>query len=95
MGEKVLAGPELIQITHDKIHMIRERMKASQDRQKSYMDRRKRPIEFSVGDMVMVKVSPWRGVLRFRNQRKLNPRFVGPFKVLECIWKQPYRLDLP
>ncbi|KAJ9562454.1 hypothetical protein OSB04_007614 [Centaurea solstitialis] len=94
-GEKILAGPELIQITHDKIHIIRERMKAAQDRQKSYVDRRKRPIEFSVGDMVMLKVSPWRGVLRFRKQGKLTPRFIGPFKVLERIGKQAYRLELP
>ncbi|KAJ9544514.1 hypothetical protein OSB04_024221 [Centaurea solstitialis] len=57
MGEKILVGPELIQITHDKIQIIRERMKVAQDRQKSYADRRKRPIEFSVGDMVMLKVS--------------------------------------
>ncbi|KAJ9567039.1 hypothetical protein OSB04_003005 [Centaurea solstitialis] len=94
-GEKILAGPELIQITHDKIQIIRERMKAAQDRQKSYADRRKRPIEFSVGDMVMLKVSPWRGVLRFRKQGKLSPRFIGPFKILERIGKQAYRLELP
>ncbi|KAJ9547084.1 hypothetical protein OSB04_019627 [Centaurea solstitialis] len=87
MGEKILAGLELIQITHDKIQIIRERMKAAQDRQK--------PIEFSVGDMVMLKVSPWRGVLRFRKQGKLTQRFIGPFKVLGHIGKQAYRLELP
>ncbi|KAJ9561902.1 hypothetical protein OSB04_007062 [Centaurea solstitialis] len=70
--EKILAGPELIQITHDKIQIIRERMKAAQDRQKSYADRSKRPIEFSVGDVVMLKVLPWRGVLRFRKQEELT-----------------------
>ncbi|KAJ9544996.1 hypothetical protein OSB04_024703 [Centaurea solstitialis] len=93
--EKILAGPELTQITHDKIQIIRERMKAAQDRQKSYADRRRRPIEFSIGDMVMLKVSPWRGVLRFLKQGKLSPQFIGPFKILERIGKQAYRLELP
>ena len=87
-GEKVLAGPELIRI-------IRERIKAAQDRQKSYTDRGKRPVEFSVGDMVMLKVSPWRGMFRFRKEGKLRPQFIGPFKVLERIGKQAYRLELP
>ncbi|KAJ9546759.1 hypothetical protein OSB04_019302 [Centaurea solstitialis] len=87
-GEKILAGPELIQITHDKIRVIRERMKAAQDRQKSYADKRRRPIEFYVGDMVMLKVSPWKGVLRFGKQGKLSPRF-------ERVGKQAYRLELP
>ncbi|KAI3746046.1 hypothetical protein L6452_08464 [Arctium lappa] len=95
MGEKTLAGPELVQITHDKILIIRERMKAAQDRQKSYADRRRRPIEFSVGDMVMLKVSPWKGVLRFKKHGKLSPRFIGPFKILERVGKQAYRLELP
>ncbi|KAJ9544983.1 LOW QUALITY PROTEIN: hypothetical protein OSB04_024690 [Centaurea solstitialis] len=94
-GEKILAGPELIQITHDKIRVIRERMKAAQHRQKSYADKRRRPIEFFVGDMVMLKVSPWKGVLRFGKQGKLSPRFVGPFKILERVGKQAYRLELP
>ncbi|KAJ9537587.1 hypothetical protein OSB04_030320 [Centaurea solstitialis] len=94
-GEKVLAGPEIIQITHDKIQVIRERMKAAQDRQKSYADKRRRPIEFTVGDMVMLKVSPWKGILRFGKQGKLSPRFVGPFKIMERIGKQAYRLELP
>ncbi|KAJ9539087.1 hypothetical protein OSB04_031820, partial [Centaurea solstitialis] len=77
-GEKILAGPELIEITHDKIRVIRERMKVAQDRQKSYADKRRRPIEFFVGDM-----------------GKLSPRFVGPFKILERVGKQAYRLELP
>ncbi|KAI3685830.1 hypothetical protein L6452_35090 [Arctium lappa] len=94
-GEKILAGPELVQITHDKIQVIRERMKVAQDRQKSYADCRRRPIEFSVGDLVMLKVSPWKGVLRFKKHGKLSPRFIGPFKILERIGKQAYRLELP
>ncbi|XP_024965891.1 uncharacterized protein LOC112506094 [Cynara cardunculus var. scolymus] len=71
-GEKVLARPEMIQITHDKIQVIRERMKAAQDRQKSYANNRRRPIEFTVSDMVMLKVSPWKGILRFGKQEELS-----------------------
>ncbi|XP_024995869.1 uncharacterized protein LOC112529022 [Cynara cardunculus var. scolymus] len=70
-------------------------MKATQDRQKSYADKRRRPIQFEVGDMVMLKVSPWKGILRFGKKGKLSPCFVGPFKILECIGKQAYRLELP
>ncbi|XP_024964155.1 uncharacterized protein LOC112504446 [Cynara cardunculus var. scolymus] len=67
-SEKVLVGPEMIQITHDKIQVIRERIKDAQDRQKSYADNRRRPIEFTMGDMVMLKLSPWKGILRFGKQ---------------------------
>jgi hypothetical protein len=94
-GEKLLVGPELIQDTNDKIRVVRERMKTAQDRQKSYADKRRRPIEFSVGDFVMLKVSPWKGIMRFGKKGKLSPRFVGPFKILERVGKQAYRLELP
>ncbi|XP_024964673.1 uncharacterized protein LOC112504950 [Cynara cardunculus var. scolymus] len=92
--EKILVGPELVQITHDKIQVIRERMKAAQNRQKSYVDHRRRPIEFLVQDLVMLNVSLWRGVLRFRKKGKLSPRFIGPFKIVERVKKQAYRLEL-
>ncbi|XP_024962030.1 uncharacterized protein LOC112502372 [Cynara cardunculus var. scolymus] len=70
-------------------------MKIAQDRQKSYANKRRRPIQFEVGDMVMLKVSPWKGILRFGKKAKLSLCFVGPFKILECIGKQAYRLELP
>ncbi|XP_024964254.1 uncharacterized protein LOC112504540 [Cynara cardunculus var. scolymus] len=69
-------------------------MKAAQDRQKLYANHRRKPIEFSAGDLVMLKVSPWRGVLRFRKQGKLSPRFIEPLKILELVGKQAYRLEL-
>ncbi|GJS87600.1 putative reverse transcriptase domain-containing protein [Tanacetum coccineum] len=62
---------------------IKDRLKAARDRQKSYADRRRKPLEFSVGDHVLVKVSPWKGVVRFRKNGKLAPRFVGPFENIE------------
>ncbi|GJU99005.1 putative reverse transcriptase domain-containing protein [Tanacetum coccineum] len=64
---------------------IKQRMQAARDRQKSYADLKRKPMEFQVGDKVMLKVSPWKGVVRFGKRGKLNPRYVGPFKVLEKI----------
>ncbi|GJU64494.1 hypothetical protein Tco_1246329 [Tanacetum coccineum] len=66
-----------------------------EDRQKSYADRKRKPMEFEVGDRVMLKVSPWKGVVRFGKRGKLNPRYVGPFKVLAKVGKVAYRLELP
>ncbi|GJW12383.1 putative reverse transcriptase domain-containing protein [Tanacetum coccineum] len=62
---------------------IKDRLKAARDRQKSYADKRRKPLEFSVGDYVLLKVSPWKGVVRFGKKGKLAPRFVGPFKIIE------------
>nr|GFD06098.1 putative reverse transcriptase domain-containing protein [Tanacetum cinerariifolium] len=82
VGESQLTGPELIQETSEKIVLIKQRMQATQDRQKNYADRKRKPMEFEVGDRVMLKVSPWKGVVRFGKRGKLNPRYVGPFRVL-------------
>ncbi|GJS45250.1 putative reverse transcriptase domain-containing protein [Tanacetum coccineum] len=72
-----------------------ERIQAAQDRQKSYTDLKRKPMEFEVGDRVMLKVSPWKGVVRFGKRGKLNPRYVGPFKVLAKVGKVAYKLELP
>ncbi|GKA88460.1 hypothetical protein Tco_0810224 [Tanacetum coccineum] len=70
-------------------------MQAARDRQKSYADKRRRPLEFEVGDKVMLKVTPWKGVMRFRKRGKLNPRYVRPFQIIERIGPLAYRLELP
>ncbi|GJQ94447.1 hypothetical protein Tco_0005586 [Tanacetum coccineum] len=95
IGESSLIGPELVQETTDKVVLIKEKLKAARDRQKSYADNRRKPLEFEVGDRVMLKVSPWKGVIRFGKKGKLAPRYVGPFEILERIGPVAYRLRLP
>nr|GEY75745.1 putative reverse transcriptase domain-containing protein [Tanacetum cinerariifolium] len=72
-----------------------ERMQAARDRQKNYADRKQKPMEFEVRDRVMLKASPWKGVVRFGKRGKLNPRYDGPFKVLAKVGKVAYKLELP
>ncbi|GKG30071.1 hypothetical protein Tco_0419969, partial [Tanacetum coccineum] len=81
--EGQLIGPELVQETTEKISQIKDRLKATRDRQKSYVVKRRKPLEFSLGDYVLVKVSPWKGVVRFGKKGKLAPRFVGHFEIIE------------
>ncbi|GJV06515.1 putative reverse transcriptase domain-containing protein [Tanacetum coccineum] len=95
VGEAQIIGPELIQETTEKIIQIKQRMQAARDRQKSYADLKRKPMEFQVGDKVMLKVSPWKGVVRFGKRGKLNPRYVGPFKVIDRVGEVAYKLELP
>ncbi|GJU44500.1 putative reverse transcriptase domain-containing protein [Tanacetum coccineum] len=70
-------------------------LKAAHDRHKSYTDKRRKPLEFSVDDYVLLKVSPWKGVIRFGKKGKLAPWFVVPFEIVEKVGHVAYRLDLP
>ena len=95
VGERKLSGPEIVQVMTDNVKVIRDRLKIAQDRQKSYVDNRRRDLEFQVGDQVFMRISPWKGVLRFGNKGKLSPRYMGPYEIVERIGEVAYRLRLP
>ncbi|TLX69655.1 transposase family protein, partial [Labilibacter sediminis] len=94
-GEKQFAGPEIVQMTADKVAIARDRLRVARERQKKYSDMKHRPKAFEVGERVMLKVSPWKGIIRFGKRGKLGPRFIGPFEILERVGDQAYKLDLP
>ncbi|GJR10501.1 putative reverse transcriptase domain-containing protein [Tanacetum coccineum] len=94
-GEVQLTSPEIVQETTEKIDQVKQRIQAARDRQKSYADLKRKPMEFQVGDRVMLKVSPWKGVVRFGKRGKLNPRYVGHFKVLAKVGAVAYMFELP
>nr|GEW42934.1 putative reverse transcriptase domain-containing protein [Tanacetum cinerariifolium] len=90
-----LFGPEIIHETTKKIVQIRQRLQAARDRKRSYANVIGKPLEFQVEDRVMLKVSPNKGVIRFKKQGKFNPRYIGPFKILKQIGRVSYKLELP
>nr|GEX22613.1 putative reverse transcriptase domain-containing protein [Tanacetum cinerariifolium] len=95
VGEVQLLSPEIVQETTKKIIQIKQRIQAAHDQKKSYANLKHKPMEFQVGDRFMLKVSPWKGVIRFGKRGKINPRYVRPFKVLEKVGSIAYKLELP
>ena len=94
VGERKFLGLKLVQLTVEKIALIKERLKTTQRRQKSYVDNRRRDLEFEVGDHVFLQVSPMKFVMRFGRKEKLSPRFVGPFEILEIVGTLAYKVAL-
>ncbi|GJW83795.1 putative reverse transcriptase domain-containing protein [Tanacetum coccineum] len=95
VGDSQLTGPELIRDTTEKIVQIKNRLLTARSRQKSYADKRTKPLEFEVGDMVLLKVSPWKGAVRFEKQGKLSPRYIGPFTIIARVGPVAYTMELP
>nr|GEX28892.1 retrotransposon protein, putative, Ty3-gypsy subclass [Tanacetum cinerariifolium] len=95
VGDSQLTSLELFRETTEKIVQIKNRLLTARSRQKSYAVVRRKPMEFKVGDMVMLKVSPWKGVIRFGKCGKLSPWYIGPFKIIERIGTVVFKLELP
>nr|GFC62549.1 putative reverse transcriptase domain-containing protein [Tanacetum cinerariifolium] len=95
VGERVIEGPEMIEVTNEKVVVAKEKLKEARTRQKSYADKHRRSIEFQPGDRVFLKVSPARGVRPFGIKGKLSPRFIRPFEILDQVGEVSYRLALP
>ena len=92
LGERRYYGIDFVTEAEEQVHVIQQHMKAAQSRQKSYADKRRRPLTFEVGDYVYLKVLPMRGVQRFGVKRKLAPRYVGPYKIIERKGNVTYKL---
>jgi hypothetical protein len=94
-GERKIFGPDLVVEAEEKVRVIQENLKASQSRQKSYFDKRRKPLKFDVGDHVYLRVSPTKGVQRFGVKGKLAPHYVGPYKIIDECGPMAYRVRLP
>ncbi|XP_040944940.1 uncharacterized protein [Gossypium hirsutum] len=95
LGERLVLSPELISDTEDKIRLIRNRLKMASDRHKSYVDLKRKEIEYSMGDLVFIKVLPWKKIIRFGRKGKLGPWFIGPYHILKRVGPVAYQLELP
>ena len=95
LKERDMYGPEIVDRTAAQIEMIKKKLLAAQSRQKSYADQRRRPLEFDVGDHVFLRVSPTTGVGRSLKTKKLSPKYIGPFQILDRVGPVAYRLALP
>ena len=95
LDEQKIIGPDLVKDTEEKVQIIQQRLKATNDRQRFYANLKRNDIEYEVGDTVFLKASSWKKILRFGRKGKLSPRFIGPYEILERVGPVAYRLTLP
>jgi hypothetical protein len=95
LGEKVIFGPDLVDEAEATVHRIQDNLKGTKSCQESYANKRRRPLQFEVGDHAYRKVSPMKDVKRFRVKGKLSPRYIGPFSILGRCGTMAYKLELP
>ncbi|XP_049410623.1 uncharacterized protein LOC125873817 [Solanum stenotomum] len=92
--ERKCVGPEIVQQTEDNVKIIKDHLNISSDRQKSYVDLKRRDIEYKVGDKVFLKVSPWKNIMSFGQEGELSPRWIGPYEIIEKVGPVAYKLPL-
>ncbi|XP_020082447.1 uncharacterized protein LOC109706053 [Ananas comosus] len=95
VGERIVLGPDVLQEAEGKVRLVRQRLLTAQSRQQSYANKRRKNLEFAVGDRVFLKVLPMRGIKRFGVRGKLSPRYIGPYEILERVGAVAYKLALP
>ena len=94
VGDRRHLGLDVVVQTVDKVRIIREHLRAAQDRQKSWADTHRQPLEFKAREHVFLKISPSRGVIRFGVRGKLSPTYIGPFEIQEKVGEVSYKLTL-
>ena len=92
VGERRLIGLELVQVTSEKVKVVHDNLKTTRYRQRSYVDNCHKDLQFEIGDRVFLKISPWKGVLRFVRRGKLSPRFIRPYEIVSKVGPVAYRL---
>ena len=95
LNEHKVIGPDIVKDIEDKVRVFQQRLKAASDRHKSHVNLKRKDIVYEVGDKVFLKVLSWRKILRFGKRRKLSPRFIGSYEILEIIGLVAYGLALP
>lgn len=94
-GERRELEPEMVKETIEQVEVLKDRLKEAHDRHKSYADQKRKSLEFEVGDEIYLKVRTYRGTAEYRKLKKLKPRFLGPYRIIERIGAVAYRLELP
>ena len=95
IGERKIEGPDLIRETIEKGPLIQARLRTAFSRQQSYVDQKRKDVQLNIGDHVFLKISSIKGVMRFGKKKKLAPRYIGPFEILDRVGSVSYRLALP